>query len=104
MGTKGIGTWYARRSVPGMQGDDFATKPNGFMDVAMWLCAPLLVGLWSSLGLVPNYVVSFLGNEGGGPHHMQGRHTRGLEIGLRKLVVFLTLNIHHIFNCYMYVQ
>jgi hypothetical protein len=28
-----------------------------------------------------------LGNEGGGPHHMQGCHTQGLWIGLRKLVV-----------------
>ena len=32
-----------------------------------------------------------LDNEGGGPHHMQGRHTWDLRIGLRKLV-FLTLN------------
>ena len=38
-----------------------------------------------------------LGNEGGGAHHIQGRHTRGLYIGLRKLVV-LTLNIHQISN------
>jgi hypothetical protein len=27
-----------------------------------------------SLGLVPNYVVLVQGNEGGGPHHMQGCH------------------------------
>jgi hypothetical protein len=46
------------------------------------------VRLWSSLGLVSNYVVLalgnlalILGNEGEVPHHMQG-----LEIGLRKLV------------------
>ena len=26
------------------------------------------------LGLVPNYVVLILSNEGGGPHHMQGCH------------------------------
>ena len=51
------------------------------------------VGLWSSLGLVPDYVVLVLGTEGGGPQHMQGHHTRDLGIGLRKLVV-LTLNIH----------
>jgi hypothetical protein len=38
-----------------------------------------------------------LGNESGGPHHMQGRHTWGLWIGLRKLVV-LTLNMCQIFN------
>ena len=42
----------------------------------------------SSLGLIPNYVVLVLGNEGVGPHHMQGHHTRGLGIGLRKLVGF----------------
>jgi hypothetical protein len=64
----------------------------------MWLCAPFLVGLHSSLGLVPNYVVLVLGNEGGGPHYAQGcHHTHGLGIGLRNLVV-LILNIHQIFN------
>ena len=41
------------------------------MEVAMWLCAPLLVGLWSSLGLVSNYDVWVVGNESGGPHHRQ---------------------------------
>ena len=55
------------------------------MEVAMWLCAPLLVGLCSSLVLVPNYVVLVLGNEGGGHHQMQGHHTRDLWIHLRKL-------------------
>ena len=60
-------------------------------------CALLLVGLWSSLGLVPNYVVLILGNEGGGPHHIQGHHTWDLRNNIRKLVV-LTCNIHHIFN------
>ena len=39
---------------------------GGIMEVAMWLCASLLVGLWSSLGLVPIYVVWVLGNEGWG--------------------------------------
>jgi hypothetical protein len=29
------------------------------------------------LDLVPNYVVLVLGNEGGGPHHMQGCYTWG---------------------------
>jgi hypothetical protein len=33
------------------------------------------------LDLVPNYVVLVLGNEGGGPHHVQGRHRHGLGIG-----------------------
>ena len=60
-------------------------------------CTPLLVGLWSSLGQVPNYVVLILGNEDGVPHHIQGRHTRDLCIDLRKLVV-LTLNTHQISN------
>ena len=36
-----------------MQGDGFATKRVGIMEVAMWLCALLLVGLWSNLGLDP---------------------------------------------------
>ena len=27
--------------------------------------------------LVPNYVVLDLGNEGGGPHHMEALHTKG---------------------------
>ena len=85
-----------------MQGDGFASESGGTMEVAMWLCLPLLLGLWCSLGLVPNYVVLgtlvfILGNEGGGPHHMQGGHTQSLWIGLWKLVV-LTLNIHQIFN------
>jgi hypothetical protein len=75
-----------------MQADGSASKLGGIMEVAMWLYTPLLVGLWYSLGLVPNYVVLDLGNEGGGLHHIQGRHTQGLYIGLRKLVV-LTLKI-----------
>jgi hypothetical protein len=70
-----------------MQGDGFASEPGGIMEVAMWLCIVLLLGLWCSLGLVPNYVVLVPGKESGGPHHMQGCHTRGLWIGLRKLVV-----------------
>jgi hypothetical protein len=37
MGIKWLGTW--------MEGDSFATKPGGIMEVAMWLCALLLVGL-----------------------------------------------------------
>ena len=68
-----------------MQGDGFASELGGIMEVAMWLCAPLSIGLCSSLGLVPNYVVLVLGNESGDPHHIQGRHTRGLYIGSRKL-------------------
>jgi hypothetical protein len=39
----------------------------------------------------------FLAKKGGGPHHMQGRHTQGLWIGLRKLVA-LILSILQIFN------
>ena len=60
-----------------------------------WPCGfahslPLLLELWV-------YVVLVLDNEGGGPHHMQDCYTRGLCIGLRKLVV-LTLNTHQIFK------
>ena len=80
-----------------MQGDGFASELGGILEVAMWLCTPLLVGRRSSLGLAPNYVVLVLGNEGGGPHHIQARHTWGLYIGSRKLVV-LTFNIHQISN------
>lgn len=57
-GCKGLGTqitkWW------------FCNRMGGIMEVAMWLCASLLVGLWSSLGLVPIYVVWVLGNEGWG--------------------------------------
>ena len=76
-----------------MQGDGFASKLDGIMEMAMWLCAPLLLGLRSSLGLVPNYVVLVLGNEGGGPHHMQGSHTQMPMDWLKKLGL-LILNIH----------
>jgi hypothetical protein len=34
--TKGVG-------IPKMQGDGFASEPGGIMEVAMWLCAPLLL-------------------------------------------------------------
>ena len=34
-----------RGLVPKLQGDGFANEPGGIMEVAMWLCAPLLVGL-----------------------------------------------------------
>ena len=29
----------------GMQGDGFASEPGGIMEVAVWLCLPLLLGL-----------------------------------------------------------
>lgn len=48
--TKGVGSRHQVGWVPGMQGDNFATELSG-------ICAPLLVGLSSSLGLVPKYVV-----------------------------------------------
>jgi hypothetical protein len=73
-----------------MQSDGFASEPSGIVEVVVWLCIPLLLELWV-------YVVLVLGNEGGGPHHMQGRHTHSPWIGLRKPVV-LTLNIHQIFK------
>ena len=46
-------------------------------------CAPL--GFDLSLGLVPNHVMSILGNGGEDPHCMQGCHTWGLGTSLRKL-------------------
>ena len=60
-----------------MQGDGFVSELGGIMEVVMWLCASLLVGLSSTLGLVSNYVVLVLDNEGGNSHDMQG-HTRDL--------------------------
>ena len=42
--TKGVGTWYAKGSVHGMQGEGLATESSGIVEVVMWLCAPLLVG------------------------------------------------------------
>ena len=92
MGLGHKGVWCVGCTVMILQ-----PKLGEVMDVAMWFCAPLLVGLCSSLGLVLNHVVLVLGNKGGGPHHMQGHHTWDLGIGLRKLVV-LTLNIHRIFK------
>ena len=61
-----------------------------------WSCGFAFITTWA-LGLVPNYVVLVLGNEGGGSHHMQGCHAWGLWVSLRKLVV-LILNIHKIFS------
>ena len=51
----------------------------------------LIVSNWASscLGLVPTYVVLVLGNEGRGPRHTQGLHTRGFGIGLGKLMYTL---------------
>ena len=34
----------------------------------------------TSLGLVPSYVWLRLGNEGGGPQHLQGHHTHDLGV------------------------
>lgn len=60
----------------------------------MALCT---ITIWSSLGLLPNYVVSILGSEGSNPHHMQGCHTQGLGIGLKEMVI-LNLNIYQTFD------
>ena len=57
----------ARGSILGTQGDGFTSELGGIMEVALFLCLPLLLGLWCGLGLVHNYVVLVLGNEGGGP-------------------------------------
>jgi hypothetical protein len=56
----------------------FASGPGGVIDVAMWFCALLLVGLWSSLVPIPNNVVLVPGNTCGDPHHVQGHYARGL--------------------------
>ena len=52
MGTKGRGLVLGIKAfVPGMQGDGFATELGGIIEVLMWLCASLLVGLRSSIQL-----------------------------------------------------
>ena len=38
-------TKHKRGLVPRMQGDGFASERSGIMEVAMWLCASLLVDL-----------------------------------------------------------
>ena len=50
--------------IPMMQGGSFVTKKGGIMEVATWLCAPLSIGLSSSLGIVANYDVLVLGKYG----------------------------------------
>ena len=64
MGIKQIGSRW--------QGGDSTIEPGGIMEVSVL-----------GFSLVPDYVVLVLGNEDGDPHHIQGCHTRGLEIGLR---------------------
>ena len=44
-GCKGIGSHDTRGSVPGMQGDGFASKTGRIMEVAVCLCLLLLLGL-----------------------------------------------------------
>jgi hypothetical protein len=41
LGCKGAGS-----RVPGMQGDGFASEPGGIMEVVVWLCITLLLGIW----------------------------------------------------------
>jgi hypothetical protein len=43
---KGLFPGMQGGSVVGMQGDGFASEPSGIMKVAVWLCLPLLLGLW----------------------------------------------------------
>ena len=43
--TKEIGPQSTIGLVPGMQGDGFASEPGGIVEVAVWLCIPLLLGL-----------------------------------------------------------
>ena len=75
-----------------MQGDMFAPELGGIMEVAMWLCTLLLVGLSSSLGLIPNYVVLALGNDGVGPHHMQGRHTHRPKVWFKEAALYIPIS------------
>ena len=42
---KGVISQDARGLDPGMQGDGFASERSGIMEVAMWLCVALLLGL-----------------------------------------------------------
>jgi len=39
-------SWNARGLVPRMQGDGSTSKSSGIMEVAVWLCISLLLGLW----------------------------------------------------------
>ena len=50
-GCKGFRYRDAGGSVPKMQGDGFASEPDGIIEVAVWLCLPLLLGLRCNLGL-----------------------------------------------------
>jgi hypothetical protein len=71
--------------------------PCGFFITIIWVFNVVWVLIPNFVVLVVSNFVFILGNEGGGPHHMQGHHTQSLWIDLRKLVVS-TLNIHQIFN------
>ena len=93
-GQVGGGGWFKPTKAKGV---DYGHKGEQIYIRTRWDYRGGHVGLWSSLGIPPNCVVLFLGNEGGGSCHMRGCHTQGLEIDLRKLVV-LTLNFHQIFN------
>ena len=42
---KEVGPQSTKGSFPGMQGDGFAGEPGGIVEVAVWLCIPLLLGL-----------------------------------------------------------
>jgi hypothetical protein len=53
---------HVNTHLHGMQGDGFATKLGGIMELTLWLCALLLIGFSSSMGLVTNYVVLLVSN------------------------------------------
>ena len=42
---KEVGAKAQQGSVSIMQGDGFASEAGGIMEVSMWLCASLLIGL-----------------------------------------------------------
>ena len=59
-----------------MQGDGFATELGGILEEAMRLCTPC--GSSTQLCCVGfENIVLVLGNEGGGPHHMQRSSYKG---------------------------
>jgi hypothetical protein len=43
--TKEVVPQITKGSSPGMQGDGFASEPGEIMEVVVWLCVPLLLGL-----------------------------------------------------------
>lgn len=110
MGTKGVNTRDARESVisylvklyPCCSRDGPPTKPNGIMEVETWLWVPLLVGLWSSLDLVLNYVGPRLGNEDGGLWHLLVKHPLHGILIMKRLIALKYCYEQHCNNFKMF--